>query len=187
MDIIKEQIVQVSQSYANTALLQRRNGGSNTASAGLTIYYNVIGGQLDPQWMSNYCQDIAMVAGGGAGSSGMTCHLMQHYESGHEMLTLDRVYEFCTMHPTMSVIYIHTKGSFHYQGSGPGFHGQDYWRRHMTTASLSRACLTHLHEESGNDNNSNNATTSACNACGMLFQPFPAQHFAGNSWAAKCR
>lgn len=182
MDIIKEQITQVSQSYANTKL---RHGGSSTRSsnnaAGLTIYYNVIGGQLDPDWMTNYCQDDA--AGGGNGGGSMTCRLMQHYESGHEMVTLDRVQEFCTLHPTMSVIYIHTKGSFHYQGSGPGFHGQDYWRRHMTAASVSRACLTHL-QESENDNN---VTSTTCNACGMLFQPFPAQHFAGNSWAAKCR
>jgi len=98
---------------------------------------------------------------------------MQHYPHGHEDLTLNRVHEFCVTNPDLQVIYVHTKGTFHYDGSGPGFDGQDRWRRHMTEAATSQYCL----EE---------APRNTCNTCGMLFQPLPTEHFPGNSWSAQC-
>jgi hypothetical protein len=114
------------------------------------------------------------------------------------------------------VIYLHNKGSFHdaqalHQDYHPNHHydqsssrsssnnntsttktagayaGQDSWRRAMTAAATSRQCLEQLiiPEKDKNADDKNNEN-SICDACGLLFQPLPYEHYPGNMWAARC-
>jgi len=125
-----------------------------------SIYYTSIGERLDREWLTQLCQE-----------NGLDCQNLGHHDTGHELLTLDKVKDFCSHYPDQMVSYIHTKGSFHVD-----IH-QDRWRRHMTAASTSQECLEHLSSASPSD---------TCNTCGLLFTPLPLEHFAGNSWVAKC-
>lgn len=133
-------------------------GTSYAASAGdLTVYYTSIGAEIDAAWLGSLC----------SARYNMTCRRVAHYASGDEALSLAKLQEHCHLHHDQSVIYLHDKGSLH-----PRHKGQDRWRRTMTAAATSRLCL-----EPADDR---------CNACGMLFQPLPTNHFPGNMWTAKC-
>lgn len=133
-------------------------GTSYAASAGdLTVYYTSIGDELDTQWLDSLCSI----------KYNMTCQQTAHYSSAEEFTTLTKLHQYCHHRPDQTVVYLHNKGSLH-----PFNKGQDRWRRTMTAAATSKLCL----EPADNE----------CNACGMLFQPLPSNHFPGNMWTAKC-
>ena len=68
-------------------------------------------------------------------SSPPIIHLLQHRAKGMEEVTLDALWEYCVAHPTRSVIYLHSKGSFHATWQNERF------RRVLTRAALSlRPC-----------------------------------------------
>jgi hypothetical protein len=109
----------------------------------------------------------------------MECIHLAHYHAADEIITLTKLHEYCHEHPEHLVIYLHNKGSLH-----PGNKGQDRWRRTMTAAATSQLCLDP--PESASSTTTNTNEKHQCNACGMLFQPLPANHFPGNMWAAQC-
>lgn len=145
LSIVQEQLLQVGTSYA-------------ASSNDLHIYYNTVGGEMDSEWMYNLCKN----------KYNMTCTQLSHFPEGFEDKTLDALKLYCSEHPTMSVVYLHNKGSFHPKRS------QNRWRRSVTAAATSKLCLKPDKE------------VSSCNVCGLMFQPVPGPHFPGNMWAAKC-
>jgi hypothetical protein len=144
-DIIHEQIDQIASSYAVKA-----SGG------GLVLYYVSIGRLVPSHWMQAICT-----------VKNITCHHIQHYVAANEDKALAYLHQFCSERPLQSVIYVHSKGSFHPSALAPQYHGQDPWRRAATAAATSHSCL--------------HPPDSTCNACGLIFQPLPGLHFPGRA------
>jgi hypothetical protein len=76
LDIITEQVGQVGSSYA-----------ASFPGKPVTIFYNTIGKKdvVHQQHMSHICAD----------HNNVLCIHLQHYEEGFELLTLQRVYDYC--------------------------------------------------------------------------------------------
>lgn len=103
---------------------------------------------------------------------GLTCQWMGHWSEGQETLSLTRLYDFCQTHPSASVVYLHTKGSFHSN------HGKNHvWRRSLTQAALT--CL-------GEAGSAPAKSDTTCNVCGLQFYPVWTTFFPGNMWSASC-
>lgn len=141
--IVAEQLEQISGSYV-------------ASKKKITLYYNIVGRGVNSTWMPWLCEHY-----------GVDCRFLQHYEAGHEDVTLTNLHEYCIQNPSKSVIYMHPKGSFHNRRT------QNYWRRHMTMAVGHEKCLQALEENS-------------CDSCGLMFDVIPTEHFHGNIWMAKC-
>jgi hypothetical protein len=135
--IVQEQLGQIAKSYA--ALSHKQSQKQKL----LTIYYNTVGAPAFTN--STYMDDMCA-------SHGFDCRHMQHYESGFEEVTLQRVHDFCIQTQAdknhgndndhdhdnshdMSVIYMHNKGSFTDTSLNK------FWRRHLTMAVTSEHCL----------------------------------------------
>lgn len=109
----------------------------------------------------------------------LDCRHNGHYDEGFEDLTLQKLYDFCQSNnnnnkehnsvkrksnsndssdDNMSVIYMHSKGTFH---NWPG-DSNERWRRHLTAAVTSRACLEPFQQE----------LSSTCNVCGLQYVSF---------------
>ena len=127
----------------------------------VSLYYSTVGGPIHRSWMISLCR-----------MHGVNCNFLKHWDEGDEDVTLQRIHDYCGEHPNNTVAYIHSKGSYHSEEMDPMWAGQNRWRRHMTDAVLSKSCLE--------------PANSTCNACGLLFQPIPSEHFPGNMWTAKC-
>jgi hypothetical protein len=114
VDIIKEQVAQVADSYAGSL--------PNT-----TIYYNTIGSSAltDTGTMQDICSNHSL-----------NCHHMQHYASAFEEVTLSRVYDYCQYHSAERVVYMHSKGTYHSDGGK-----NDKLRRHLTRAVTDKRCV----------------------------------------------
>jgi len=110
----------------------------------------------------------------------LACHSLERSEEGFEDVTLTAVYDYClhSDHIDHIVMYLHSKGSFN-TNSGRNHH----WRRHLTRAVTSNACLDSLRQSTSN----NKDDTTICNVCGLLFQPFWTFFFPGNMWTTTCR
>jgi hypothetical protein len=159
--IVKEQMNQIGTSYATSFEQPAR------------LYYNTIGmpGVLTDAVMYNLCV-----------VNHIECIHMQHYKSGFEEFTLQKLYEYCHAQPhdnddstTESdsdqeqhrVVYMHNKGSYH------DWNGENTrWRQHLTAAVTTRECLQ--------------PRNSTCSVCGLLFFGAWALIFPGNFWAADC-
>jgi hypothetical protein len=143
--IVKEQLGQVGKSYAASF-------DSKTS-----VFYNTIGlrNGVKPEEMQGICQQ-----------NNINCTHMEHYEEGFEQVTLQRVHDYCQLHDSHRVIYLHTKGSYHNRPMN------DPWRHHMTMAATSEMCL-----EPKDD---------TCNLCGLFYYPFWASFMPGNIWTAQC-
>jgi hypothetical protein len=100
---------------------------------------------------------------------GFACVHMKHYDEGFEDLTLTKLHNYCHEHTEASVIYLHSKGSFHNRPNNTNNH----WRRHMTMAVTSPACIHGIHN-------------TTCNVCGLYFFPMWNMMFAGNFFTTKC-
>lgn len=99
-------------------------------------------------------------------SRNLDCHWMGHWKKGQEELTLSRLYNFCQYSPTSTVLYLHTKGSFHAD------HGRNHaWRWYLTEAALTCARAR---------------TIRTCDVCGLQFYPVWSTFYPGNMWSASC-
>jgi hypothetical protein len=161
LDIVQEQMDQVGRSYA-TAASQKQP---------VKLYYNTIGmpGVLTEAYMNAVCTP-----------NHIQCIHMQHYMSGFEEYTLQRLYEYCHAQPSSDkitedhqqhqqhrVVYMHNKGSYHsWSGSNTR------WRRHLTAAVTTKECLQ--------------PANRTCSVCGLVFFGAWALIFPGNFWAADC-
>ncbi|KAG7374597.1 hypothetical protein IV203_013692 [Nitzschia inconspicua] len=93
--------------------------------------------------------------------------LLQHHEQATEMVTLRSLWEYCREERNInaSVVYLHSKGSFHPSALN------DQLRKFNTLGALSDDCSNMPH---------------TCNVCSSRFSPFPHPHPPGNMWQAKC-
>lgn len=94
-------------------------------------------------------------------TSNLQCHYNGRKKHAHEEFTLQAILEFCQANPSETVVYIHTKGSYH---------DTDYnepWRRFLTAGALHSSCIETIQRHSKGDDNDN-----ACNICGLQFFPY---------------
>jgi hypothetical protein len=126
-------------------------------STPLIIHYNTIGKAIQPDWMLNLCN-----------TNGVRCLFLNHYSTAYEEVTLHDVHEYCARNNNNStrVAYLHTKGSYHDNAAN------SRWRQHMTRAVVHKDCVR--------------PPNSTCNVCGLVFNPWPWNHYSGNFWVAKC-
>ena len=102
------------------------------------------------------------------------CHITQSVEEGSEILTLQKVYDYC-IQPQNShavITYMHNKGSLHPTPEN----------RRLRTL-LTKSIFT---TDCQNMNNNDQDNQEQCNVCGARFSPFPHLHYPGNMWTAKC-
>ena len=140
--IVDEQLAQVASSYGGRRFM-------------VHLHYKTIGTDrvLD---LKPHCRRY-----------GWICHTLGHSAEGFEDLTLRPLYDHCVRSRKDRVVYLHSKGSFHSDSYGRN----DIWRRHLTLATTSRGCLSHV----------------GCDICGLNFCPrWGAFIMAGNMFAAQC-
>jgi hypothetical protein len=128
------------------------------SSSDVVLYYNTIGNETVD--VESLMEEVCV---------GFACVHMKHYEQGFEEVTLTEVYNYCQEHTNASVIYLHSKGSFHNHPDGTN----DHWRRYMTMAVTSPSCIYGIHN-------------TTCNVCGLYFFPVWSMMFAGNFFTTKC-
>ena len=87
-EIIEEQINKIGESHLASPQI-------NT-----TIYYSTLGRRLPDDFMSRLCTE----------RNEMTCTHLGHYEGGYEEVTLAALFDYCQLHPSERVVYIHSKG-----------------------------------------------------------------------------
>jgi hypothetical protein len=152
--IIRRQLRQVADSYA-----------ASSQSKPVTVYYNSIGSKmLNKTSMAGLCNSDN---DNNNNSGRLHCEHMNHYDSGFEEVTLQKVHDYCTNHLTHQVVYMHNKGSFHPSKM------QENWGYHGTAAATDKLCLDAILD-------------NTCNACSLLWYPFPFLHPPGNFWTAQC-
>jgi hypothetical protein len=91
--------------------------------------------------------------------------LLRHDDEGDEVETLELLWEHCNEHPSDKVVYIHSKGSFHYNEDN------NRLRRFLTRGALSNECAQ---------------LPDTCNVCSSRMSPMPHPHTSGNMWLARC-
>jgi hypothetical protein len=92
--------------------------------------------------------------------------LLMHHDEGSELDTLHSLWQYCNIHETAKVVYLHSKGSFHDTPENNALRG------FLTVGALSRNCLE---------------LPSECNVCSSRFSPRPHPHTPGNMWLARCQ
>jgi hypothetical protein len=156
--IIKEQLSTLEQSYAARAL-----------QTPLSVWYTLVGGltsTADP--VESECQL----------HSSLDCHRLQQVPDGNENLTLTALHEYCLENSEKSVLYIHSKGSYHESVEN------EHWRRHLLAAVTSDDCLESIRHSPVATVGNETATT--CHVCGLQFYPIWAFFFPGNFFAGQC-
>ena len=91
--------------------------------------------------------------------------LLQHDEEGDEVETLELLWQHCNKYPSDKVVYIHSKGSFHFNEDN------NRLRRFLTRGALSDECAQ---------------LPGTCNVCSSRMSPMPHPHTSGNMWLARC-
>jgi len=123
---------------------------------------------VDEQIQQLQKYDVQRVVHVSLGSNHTVCHRFadcrhEHYDQGTELHTLSLLWNHCQNHTNDTVVYIHSKGSFHPKQSN------QYWRYYLTEAALACPFL----EE--------------CNVCGLQWYVTWTQFVPGNMWKAQCR
>jgi len=91
--------------------------------------------------------------------------LLEHHAVGDESVTLRSLWEHCASHPDGSVVYLHSKGSFHPTAANI------LYRSFITRGALSAECA-HMPD--------------TCNVCASRMSPLPHPHMPGNMFRARC-
>ena len=94
--------------------------------------------------------------------------LMNHYEKGDEVDTLQELWSYCSRedtHPEQKVVYLHSKGSFHWHEAN------EQLRVYLTKGALSEECSN---------------LPDTCNVCSSRMSPMPHPHTSGNMWLSRC-
>ena len=127
--IVSEQIGYIRRSYAVNARPNKTT----------TVFYNTIGdgAALTDDFMNGLCTGQMLSPGKSKPWAAIRCHHLAHYSKAFEEVTLERMHGFCTENPTISVSYIHSKGSYHDHEDKRN----EYWRRHGTLAALNKNCV----------------------------------------------
>ena len=160
LHILEEQLGQL----AGSSVANDTNGEERTQPPNTRVYLNTVGDVLDDGFLTLVCM-----------KNNLECVHMNHYERGFEDLTLQATKAFCSQYPNETVVYVHTKGSYHSKK------GQnDHHRRSLTTAAMSNECRQALLRE---DKTRSNKT---CDVCGLTFTPMRSPFFPGNMWASHC-
>jgi hypothetical protein len=99
-------------------IIEQLNQVRNSTLGDSTVYYNMIGKNLEQTW----CPDD------------MDCRRLNYIPFGGEVQTLQSLFEFCVANPSKRVTYIHDKGSHNFKDDNTRL------RRMGTTAATSEAC-----------------------------------------------
>ena len=91
--------------------------------------------------------------------------LLRQTNDGDEVETLELIWQHCNEFPSDKVVYIHSKGSFHYNEDN------NRLRRFLTRGALSEECAD---------------LPDTCNVCSTRMSPMPHPHTSGNMWLARC-
>ncbi|KAL7468423.1 hypothetical protein ACHAXS_008662 [Conticribra weissflogii] len=165
IEVLTEQLGQVAESLRR---LERKHGETETTSQTAVVYYNMIGNEhvYPEDNITALCKSL---------HPGLTCQLLNFYESASEAATLHDIYQYCqddddayvqrTNNDTR-VVYLHSKGSYHRREAN------DNWRREMTNSVLHDDCLFPPDDQ--------------CDVCGAQFYTRFSFMFPGNMWTAKC-
>lgn len=117
--IVEEQIGQIGNSYAGSALKEQT-----------VVHYSTIGSQaVNSSQFDAICE-----------MNNLDCQHMQHLDEGDEEATLQRLHGYCQNHEAERVIYMHSKGTYHNRPDGDN----ERWRRIMTEAVTSELCVNPL-------------------------------------------
>jgi hypothetical protein len=168
--IVTEQIQQIRQSHtaSSSSSSNTNNNNNNNIHTTLTVFYNTIGNPtaLNHSFMQNVCTGAFQSASSnGPRQSSLPkihCRHLQHFLVGHEEETLNHLHNFCWQHANHSVVYLHSKGSFHHRPYN------EAWRPHLTAAATSRLCWDAIvggtrSGGGGGGSSSGNSRSSACN------------------------
>jgi hypothetical protein len=98
--------------------------------------------------------------------------MIGHHDSGTEMLTLHSLWDYCLNHSDETVLYLHSKGSYHNR------HENDLLRRFLTFGAVQWTSTTSTKEIKLPD---------LCDVLSSRFSPYPHPHTSGNMWMARCR
>eukprot|EP00977_Amphora_coffeiformis_P016990 scaffold5383_cov222-Amphora_coffeaeformis.AAC.31 len=156
--IIEEQLSTLDQSHAAKTVLNP-----------LTVYYSLVGdgsslsGSEQEDEVARICHKY----------QNLYCERREQAVQGSENLTLASLRDFCVENPQQSVVYFHSKGSFHDSEEN------EHWRRHLLAAITSSDCLDSV---SFSDTN----TTAKCDVCGLQFYPIWSFFFPGNFFVGGC-
>mmetsp|Transcript_28003 Transcript_28003/g.58862 ORF Transcript_28003/g.58862 Transcript_28003/m.58862 type:complete len:898 (-) Transcript_28003:127-2820(-) len=165
VEVLTEQLGQVAESLRR---LENSHGNEKTTSQTAMVYYNLIGNAhiCPEEHITSLCKRL---------HPGLTCQLLNFYESASEAATLRDVYQYCqddddayvqrTNNDTR-VVYLHSKGSYHSRRAN------DNWRREMTNSVFHQDCLFPPDDK--------------CDVCGAQFYTRFSFMFPGNMWTAKC-
>ncbi|KAG7352387.1 hypothetical protein IV203_008435 [Nitzschia inconspicua] len=94
--------------------------------------------------------------------------LLGHHPNGTEVLTLHSLWEFCQENYDKTVLYLHSKGSYHPR------HENDPLRRFLTFGAV------HGTSKQGNK------IPDFCDVVSARFSPYPHPHTSGNMWLGRC-
>lgn len=150
INIIREQLKQVWEGLASIPNMHQ-----------VKLFYTTVGQGLEEGHVERICNELS------SPDLVLSCHHLQHVDSGFEEYTLTALHEYCVENEEHRAIYLHTKGSYHASKE------QHRRRQHMTDAITSRHCIERAHSE-------------GCDLCGLIFLPRPSLHFTGNMFNAKC-
>ena len=95
------------------------------------------------------------------------CQKLVKAREGDEVITLQKLYEYCTNNPFHRVIYMHSKGTFN-RG-----HGNRVLRRYLTKGIFSKECY-------------DMPLDGTCDVCSSHFVTFPFHTVEGNMFVAEC-
>ena len=155
--IIEEQLASLQDSFA-----------AQSIKNSLELRYTIVGGEdatddSEGNIVDKICSRFEK----------LNCVLHDREVEGNEDLTLTALHEFCMENPSQSVIYFHSKGSYHDSSENGS------WRRHLLAATTGRDCLENLNTVESN-------STTQCDVCGLQFYPMWAFFFPGNFFVARC-
>lgn len=91
--------------------------------------------------------------------------LLKHLKTGSEIATLDHLWQYCVSHSNSTVVYIHSKGTYHRTRANENL------RHFLTRGALSDECA---------------GLPDTCNVCSSRMSPLPHPHTPGNMWLARC-
>lgn len=156
LDIVREQLTQITNGLPN----------SRTVS----VYYTTTGVyRVAKHEADRACHELGLDY----------CYWMGHWKEGQEELTLNHLHEYCHYNEDATVVYLHTKGSFH------SAKGRNHaWRWHLTKAALT--CASSSMTMNATATSFSDEMKHTCNVCGLQFYPVWTTFFPGNMFSASC-
>ena len=118
------------------------------------IHFKTIGRMPPRGTHSEFCQSTNGTGEAVIRKAKLECKHEGHHDSAFEEETLTAMWKHCQLNPDSSVIYMHSKGTYHNYEKGEN----DWWRYHLTRAVTGQQCWERV------DN-------GQCQVCGLQYYP----------------